>query len=326
MLYVGLDLSRQRLDVHVLDEEGANGRGPSRSPRRQRPMHPRQSHPVPRSGGQRGHRVHDRIALRPRHLERLGWEVAIADPVKAKGLAPLAAKTDKIDAHVLAELARRDSCPRSGCPSRCPRGARAGPLSLHLVRHRAVEVLYHATLMTFGSPPFPVTDLFGTSGRELLAGFELPSPGRGPWRASLAHARRTRRADRMMWARASPSLVPTTLHPAASDCAPAWAASRLHDRLRDRRHCPLREPQEAHRLHRVMSDRAPVGQPRRPWAVAKTARSTCAGPSSKPPPTPLAMSTSDRYERNKNASDASAAPRSPGSTSPVSWPRPSGMS
>ena len=27
MLYAGLDLSRQRLDVHVLDEEGWDGRG-----------------------------------------------------------------------------------------------------------------------------------------------------------------------------------------------------------------------------------------------------------------------------------------------------------
>ncbi|MGA2514625.1 MAG: hypothetical protein ABSG37_13575, partial [Candidatus Limnocylindrales bacterium] len=30
-------------------------------------------------------------------LERLGWDVEIADAAKARGLAPLAAKTDKID-------------------------------------------------------------------------------------------------------------------------------------------------------------------------------------------------------------------------------------
>ena len=40
-------------------------------------------------------------------LERLGWEVLIADAQKAKGLAPLACKTDKIDARVLAELSSR---------------------------------------------------------------------------------------------------------------------------------------------------------------------------------------------------------------------------
>jgi transposase len=44
--------------------------------------------------------------------------------VKAKGLAPLAAKTDKIDAHVLAELARRDLVPEIWLPD--PR-VRAGP-------------------------------------------------------------------------------------------------------------------------------------------------------------------------------------------------------
>jgi hypothetical protein len=43
--------------------------------------------------------VHDR-------LEMAGWQVEIADAKKVKGLAPLACKTDRIDAWVLAELAR----------------------------------------------------------------------------------------------------------------------------------------------------------------------------------------------------------------------------
>lgn len=41
-------------------------------------------------------------------LEQLGWSVEIADAKKVKGLAPLACKTDRIDAFVLAELSRRD--------------------------------------------------------------------------------------------------------------------------------------------------------------------------------------------------------------------------
>ena len=44
-------------------------------------------------------------------LEQLGWEVLIADAQKVKGLAPLACKTDKIDARVLAVLSQRDSDP-----------------------------------------------------------------------------------------------------------------------------------------------------------------------------------------------------------------------
>ena len=41
-------------------------------------------------------------------LEELGWDVLIADAAKVKGLAPLACKTDKIDARVLALLSQRD--------------------------------------------------------------------------------------------------------------------------------------------------------------------------------------------------------------------------
>jgi hypothetical protein len=44
-------------------------------------------------------------------LERFSWDVLIADAQKVKGLAPLAYKTDKIDARVLAVLAERDLVP-----------------------------------------------------------------------------------------------------------------------------------------------------------------------------------------------------------------------
>lgn len=37
-------------------------------------------------------------------LELAGWDVLIADGQRVRGLAPLAAKTDKIDAHVLAVI------------------------------------------------------------------------------------------------------------------------------------------------------------------------------------------------------------------------------
>jgi hypothetical protein len=44
----------------------------------------------------------------------MGWDVLIADAAKVKGLAPLACKTDKIDARVLALLSQRDLVPRTG--------------------------------------------------------------------------------------------------------------------------------------------------------------------------------------------------------------------
>jgi transposase len=62
-------------------------------------------------------------------LERWGWEVDVADAQRAKALAPLAAKTDRIDARVLAELARMIWCRPSGCPTRRCVASASGPAS-----------------------------------------------------------------------------------------------------------------------------------------------------------------------------------------------------
>jgi transposase len=44
-------------------------------------------------------------------LAECGWAIEIADARKVKAIAPLACKTDKVDARVLADLARRDLVP-----------------------------------------------------------------------------------------------------------------------------------------------------------------------------------------------------------------------
>jgi transposase len=49
-------------------------------------------------------------------LEELGWDVLVADGHTVKGLAPLACKTDRIDARVLAELSWRDLVPAIWLP------------------------------------------------------------------------------------------------------------------------------------------------------------------------------------------------------------------
>jgi transposase len=54
-------------------------------------------------------------------LEELGWEVLVADAQKVKGLAPLACKTDKVDAQLLAVLSIPWRCRRS-----CSAGGRSG--------------------------------------------------------------------------------------------------------------------------------------------------------------------------------------------------------
>ena len=182
MLYAGLDLSRQRLDVRILDEAGRTVELTAVRPdadalRSLAERVARYGEPVEAAiESMNGARfVHDT-------LERAGWDVEIADAVRAKGLAPLVAKTDKIDAWVLAELARRELVPAIWLPDPTVRAERErARFRLHLVRHRtALKNRIHATLIAFGHP-VPVSDLFGVTGRELLASLAVPEP----WAATL---------------------------------------------------------------------------------------------------------------------------------------------
>ena len=177
MLHLGLDLSRKRLDVCVLDERGERIAVTAAPPdaeglrdlvTRLAP-HGAPVHAVIES--MTGARfVHDTLELH-------GWDVDIADAQKVKGLAPLACKTDKIDAWVLAELSRRDLVPAIWLPDPAVRGERErARFRLHLVRHRVMlKNRIHASLMSFGKP-CPVSDLFGRQGRVTLAGLDLPEP------------------------------------------------------------------------------------------------------------------------------------------------------
>src|SRR5437762_14322303 len=87
-------------------------------------------------------------------LELRGWQIEIADAQKVKGLAPLACKTDRIDAWVLAELARRDLVPAIWLPDPLVRAERERTRwRLHLVRHRSsLKQRVHAVLLTHGKP------------------------------------------------------------------------------------------------------------------------------------------------------------------------------
>jgi len=118
-------------------------------------------------------------------LERLGWEVEIADAARVKGLAPLACKTDRIDAWVLAELSRRELVPAVWLPSFEVRQERErARWRLFLVRKRSsLKHRVHAQLLAFGHA-CPVSDLFGASGRQLLERLEFPEP----WRSNVLAA------------------------------------------------------------------------------------------------------------------------------------------
>jgi len=185
MLHVGLDLSRKRLDVCVLSEGGEtlcvttappDSDGLRGLSRRLAGFGQPIRAVIESMNGARF--VHD-------ELELAGWEVELADAQRVKGMAPLACKTDRIDAHVLAELSRRDLVPAIWLP---PPGTRAererSRWRQHLVRHRtSLKNRVHATLISFGHP-CPTSDLFGGEGRRRLERMAIPEP----WRSDITAA------------------------------------------------------------------------------------------------------------------------------------------
>ena len=187
MLHAGLDLSRKKVDVCLLSEEGEHLDQLAVPPdvdslrtlaRRIDEVHGEPVCAVVES--MTGARlVHDT-------LEQQGWSVEIADAQKVKGLAPLACKTDKIDSKVLAVLSHRDLVPAIWLPDPQVREERElARFRLHLVKHKsALKCRIHSTLINFGKP-CPVTDLFGVEGRELLKRLEVPEPWRSNVTASL---------------------------------------------------------------------------------------------------------------------------------------------
>ena len=164
MLHAGLDLSRKRLDYCLLADSGErvevgvaapDGDGLAGLARR-----------VERDHGQ----VEVRAAIESMNgarfvhdtLERCGWEVEVADAVKVKGLAPLACKTDKIDAWVLAELSRLELVRAIWLPS----------FELRAERERARWRLFGAQALVAQAPR-----------ARSAAGFRARLPGHRPVRS-----------------------------------------------------------------------------------------------------------------------------------------------
>jgi transposase len=187
MLHVGLDLSRKRVDVCLISDQGelidqfpapADRDGLYGLTRRVAVYDEPVRGVIESMNGARF--VHDELVTR-------GWEVLIADAQRVKGLAPLACKTDKIDARVLAELSLRDLVPAIWLPT--PELRREREISrwrLHLVKHRSIlKNRVHSTLIAFGYQ-VPMADLFGVAGRKLLKRLDIPEPWRGHVDASLA--------------------------------------------------------------------------------------------------------------------------------------------
>jgi transposase len=74
-------------------------------------------------------------------LAACGWTIEIADARKVKAIAPLACKTDRVDARVLADLARRDLVPTVWVPPLNDRAIRERlRRRSHLVRLRTSSI------------------------------------------------------------------------------------------------------------------------------------------------------------------------------------------
>jgi transposase len=184
-LYAGLDLSRKRLDFHLLDGEGATvevGAAPPdadgllgltrRLDRHDAPIRAA----IESMNGARF--AHDRLELH-------GWQVEIADAQKVQGWRPWLARPTGSTPGCWPSSQGVTWCPRSGCPTRAYAPSASGRWRLHLVCHRSsLKQRVHAVLLTHGKP-CPVSDLFGVRGRQLLAKLGLPEPWQGTIEASL---------------------------------------------------------------------------------------------------------------------------------------------
>jgi transposase len=190
MLYVGGDLSRKRFDWHAMWPDGTECARGAVSPDRESllglaaklaALDDEQVFVIESMTGSRF--VHD-------VLESQGLDVRIADARKAKVAAELlgqiGAKTDKLDAKLLAELARRELVPEIWLPEMAVCGTRErSRYRIHLVRHRTMlKNRIHQSLIAHGVSVGEV-DLFGRGGRERLERLSLPEPWQTTVRASL---------------------------------------------------------------------------------------------------------------------------------------------
>jgi transposase len=116
-------------------------------------------------------------------LQQVGWQVKIAHARKVRDVAPLACKTDKVDARVLAELCRRDLVPEVWVPSLEDRALRERlRRRAHLVKVRTSARNRIFGLLTQFGLRISYARLRGPEAIELLRRRGVPEV----WRASIA--------------------------------------------------------------------------------------------------------------------------------------------
>src|SRR4051794_41900696 len=120
-------------------------------------------------------------------LVTAGWEVQIAHARKVRDVAPLASKTDKVDARVLAELCRRDLVPELWVPSLTDRELRERlRRRTHLVRMRASAMNRIFGLLTQWGMRLSLRRVRGPGAQGATWRGGGPRRGGGPKHAGLA--------------------------------------------------------------------------------------------------------------------------------------------
>src|SRR5215211_8071914 len=220
-------------------------------------------------------------------LESAGWQMKIAHARKVRDVAPLACKTDKVDARVLAELCRRDLVPELWVPSAEDRALRERlRRRMHLVKTRTSARNRIFGLLTQFGLRISHARLRKPDAIELLASRGVPEV----WRASISELlelaeemdRRIIPVDR--------ELAPLAR---ADDRAGCWRRCRTSD------HCsaspsPPRSARSRALPHRASSSATPAwhrgslnrGSARRPAPSRRPDRGPCAGRRSRPPTRP----------------------------------------
>lgn len=118
-------------------------------------------------------------------LVAAGWRVQVAHARKVRDVAPLACKTDRVDARVLAELCRRDLVPALWVPSLGERALRERlRRRMHLVRLRGSAMNRIFGLLTQWGLRLSLDRLRAEDALELLADHGVDET----WRRSIAEA------------------------------------------------------------------------------------------------------------------------------------------
>src|SRR3982751_3335469 len=124
-------------------------------------------------------------AISAEGLAAAGWDVEVAHARKVRDIAPLACKTDKVDARVLAELCRRDLVPALWLPSLDDRALRERlRRRMHLVRLRTSARNRIFGLLTPWGLRLSLKRLAPPDAIELLAARGVEET----WRRSIAEA------------------------------------------------------------------------------------------------------------------------------------------